>query len=99
MSSTRANMRVPSVAASRREVDLSALTLAELRMSRRQARGQLEVAQLRARQAASAEDGPIERLKELVDRLTDELISRYERNPDLIDLILSEAPDGQEGQS
>jgi hypothetical protein len=79
--------------------DLSALSLTDLRRSRRDARSQLEVAQLRARQAQGVDAGPVDRLKALVDRLTDELIARYERDPGLIDLILSEVPDGREGRS
>jgi hypothetical protein len=98
MSSSSATTRDAAVSAAPGGVDLSTLSLAELRLSRRHARSQLEVAQLRARQSQGVDGAPIERLKVMVDRLTDELIARYERDPGLIDLILGEVPDEQEGR-
>jgi hypothetical protein len=54
----------------------------------------MELAQLRARQTLDADLRPLEALRQEVDRLTAELIRRYERDPALIDVILDEpAPD------
>jgi hypothetical protein len=99
MTNVSAMAHASAAPANPRALDVTSLSLAELRLSRRNARGQLEVAQLRARQAQSIDEGPFGRLKILVDQLTDELIARYERDPGLIDLILSEVPDEREGRS
>jgi hypothetical protein len=94
MSSVRTSTGVSSASAPTSERDVTELTLDRLRARRRQARGQMELAQLRARQTLDADLRPLEALRQEVDRLTAELIRRYERDPALIDVILDEpAPD------
>jgi hypothetical protein len=75
--------------------DLTALSLADLRERRRVARGRLEFAQLRMRQSVDVDESTVSVLHGLVERLTDELIARYEREPELIDTIL-DAPSARE---
>jgi len=74
------------------DVDLTTLELADLRESRRVARGRLEFAQLRMRQSVDIDESAVARLRDHVQHLTDELISRYVREPELIDTILETAP-------
>jgi hypothetical protein len=96
MSKGSATAQVSSTSAA--PATMSSLTLVELRASRRNARSQLELAQLRARQSRDVDEGTIVTLKAWVDALTEELISRYERDPGLIDLILVEGPSSGEAR-
>jgi hypothetical protein len=98
MSRASAPARVSSTSAAPAPDDLSLLPLLDVRSRRRQARAQLELVQLRGRQSPSTREGHITRLKEYVDRLTNELISRYERDPDLIDEILADGPGEREAR-
>jgi hypothetical protein len=77
---------------------LSGLTLTDLRVQRRAARGQWELAQLRARQSDDVDEVTLALLRDRVDLLTDELISRYEANPELIDTVLGDQPAGPGGR-
>jgi len=88
MSRASATARDTSLSAVPESAQLSELTLADLRARRRSARSHLELAQLRARQTQGVDEGPIELLKSEVNALTNELISRYENDLDLVDLIL-----------
>ena len=74
------------------DLDLTTLELADLRERRRVARGRLEFAQLRMRQSVDIDGGAVARLRQHVEHLTTELISRYEREPELIDTILETTP-------
>ena len=71
--------------------DLSALTLAELRVERTLVRRALELAHLRSR----LPDGPtahdITELRSRVHSLTEELIGRYATDLDLVDSLLDAA--------
>jgi len=96
MSRASATARNTSLSAVPESALLSELTLADLRARRRSARRQLELVQLRARQTQGVDEGPIERLKSEVEALTNELISRYESDLGLVDLILGVGPsDGE----
>jgi len=77
------------------DVDLTTLALADLRERRRVARSRLEFAQLRMRQAVDVDEAAVGRLRSLVEALTNELIARYEREPELIDTILDATPSGE----
>jgi len=72
------------------DVDHATLDLPDLRERRRVARGRLEFAQLRMRQAVDVDEAAVGRLRTLVESLTSELIARYEREPELIDTILDD---------
>ena len=77
------------------DVDLTTLALADLRERPRVARGRHEFAQQRMRQAVDVDEAAVGRLRSLVEALTNELIARYEREPELIDTLLDATPSGE----
>ncbi|MEI6362381.1 MAG: hypothetical protein WCP95_09620 [Actinomycetes bacterium] len=96
MSRASATARDTSLSAVPESARPSELALADLRARRRSARSQLELLQLRARQTQGVDERPIELLKSEVEALTNELISRYESDLGLVDLILGVRPsDGE----
>ena len=73
--------------------DLSQWPLTELRSARSRARRAAEFARLRSRQGTGPVPGAAEEAVDLeaqVDRLTDELVSRYAADLGLVDSLLDE---------
>lgn len=71
--------------------DLTALTLIELRAERTRWRRALELAQLRSRQPDGPTAEDVAELRSRVHALTEELITRYASDLDLVDSLLDAA--------
>jgi hypothetical protein len=67
---------------------LVARPLDQLRTDRMTARRDLELAQMRARQHDGVAGGSLERLRDLVAALTEELIARYASDLSLVESLL-----------
>lgn len=71
--------------------DATTLTLAELRAERTRCRRALELAQLRSRQPDGPTADAVAELRSRVHALTEELITRYASDLDLVDSLLDAA--------